>query len=167
MTWVPMGLNIRSFKFSNEGGEGFQSDYNWVLTQTQCFEIVADRPCKFWIAALNFNDGFYASYPQGFIYWSMPALYPTGYLEATYAYDPYIARIPDALNKASKKWAGVELLDWLIGKRQMIIAFNLAGDSLTEEPDKETLEATRRRLRQEGFDALASIGFGGYEGSGR
>jgi hypothetical protein len=126
--------------------------------------IMADRPCQFWIAGINFNDGFFASAPQGYIYWSMPMWYPTGRIEVTYSYDPYINKIPEPLNEASRKWAGVKLMDWLIGKRQMAIAFDELSDTLEENPDKETLQATRRVMRQEGLDALASIGYGTFEG---
>lgn len=164
MTWVPMSLNIRNFQFSDVGGEGAQPNFNWMLTPTQYIEISSDRPCKIWVSGINFNDGFYASCPQGYIYWSMPMWYPSGKIEVTYSYDPYIYKIPQPINEASSKWAGAKLLDWLIGKRQKTIAFDQDSDTLEERADKVTLEATRKRLREEGEDALRTIGFDGSSG---
>lgn len=165
-TWVPVQLSIRRFQFNNVGGEGAQPDFNWILTYTQYIMIVADRPCTIWVDNFNFNDGFFATYPEGTISWCMPEWYPTGRISATYAYDPFLNAIPKSLQEASSKLAGVLLLDWAIGKRQMAIAFDQNSDTLAENPDKETLENTRRRLENEAYAALETMGYKTYEGIG-
>jgi hypothetical protein len=166
MTWVPIQLSIRRFQFANAGGEGAQPDFNWILTYTQYIEIVADRACKFWIDNFNFNDGFFATYPEGTISWCMPEWYPSGRISVTYSYDPFKNSIPPALLEASSKLAGVLLLDWCIGKRQMVVAFVENADTLAEQPDKVTLESSRRRLETEAYTALETLGYKSYEGIG-
>jgi hypothetical protein len=166
MTWVPIQLSIRRFQFANAGGEGAQPDFNWILTYTQYIKIVADRPCKFWIDNFNFNDGFFATYPEGTISWCMPECYPRGRISVTYSYDPFKNSIPPALLEASSKLAGVLLLDWCIGKRQMVVAFVENADTLAEQPDKVTLESSRRRLETEAYTALETLGYKSYEGIG-
>jgi len=94
----------------------------------------------------------------------MPEWYPTGRITVTYSYDPFLDSIPPALEEASSKLAGVLLFDWVIGKRQMAIAFSQLSDSLAEVPDRETLENTRRRLETEAMAALESLGFRTWEG---
>jgi hypothetical protein len=166
MTWVPIQLSIRRFQFANAGGEGAQPDFNWILTYTQYFKITADRPCKFWVDNFNFNDGFFATYPEGTISWCMPEMYPSGRISVTYSYDPFKNSIPPALLEASAKLAGVLLLDYCIGKRQMIVAFVENSDTLAEQPDKLSLENSRRRLETEAYTALETLGYKSYEGIG-
>jgi len=165
-TWIPIMLSIRRFQFANIAGEGAQPDFNWILTPTQYIEITADRPCTFWIDNFSFNDGFFATYPEGTISWCMPEWYPSGRITVTYSFDPYLLSIPPALLEASSKLAGVLLIDWAIGKRQMAIAFEQLSDTLAESPDKVTLENTRRRLETEAYSALETLGYKSYEGIG-
>jgi hypothetical protein len=165
-TWVPIMLSIRRFQFANVYGEGAQPDFNWILTPTQYIEITADRPCQFWIDNFSFNDGFFATYPEGTISWCMPEWYPSGRISVTYSFDPYLVSVPPALLEASSKLAGVLLIDWAIGKRQMAIAFEELSDTLAESPDKVTLENTRRRLETEAYSALETLGYKSYEGIG-
>jgi len=163
-TWETVQLSIRRFQFVNVGGEGEQAPFNWILIYTEWFQIVADRPCNFWIDNFSFNDGFFATYPSGEICWNMPEWFPTGRITVTYSYDPFLDSVPPALEEASSKLAGVLLFDWVIGKRQMAIAFSQLSDSLAEVPDRETLENTRRRLETEAMAALESLGFRTWEG---
>jgi len=165
-TWIPIMLSIRRFQFANVYGEGAQPDFNWILTPTQYIEITADRPCTFWVDNFSFNDGFFATYPEGTISWCMPEWYPSGRITVTYSFDPYLLSIPPALLEASSKLAGVLLIDWAIGKRQMAIAFEQLSDTLAESPDKVTLENTRRRLETEAYSALETLGYKSYEGIG-
>jgi hypothetical protein len=165
-TWEPIMFSIRRFQFNNVGGEGPQPDFNWILTYTEYIRITVDRVCTFWIDNLNFNDGFFATFPEGTIQWCMPEWYPTGRITVTYAFDPFKNDIPPALQEASSKLAGVLTLDWLIGFRQSKIAFDEMSDTLSESPDRETLENTRRRLEIEAQEALATLGFKGYGGVG-
>lgn len=165
-TWEVIQLSIKRFKFVNAGGEGAQPDFNWILTYTEYIEITCDRACTFWVDNLNFNDGWFATYPEGTICWCMPEWYPTGRVSVTYSYDPYKNDIPEALNEASAKLAGILLLDYLIGLRQQHIAFDQLSDTLEESPDRESLEATKRRLQDEAEKALESLGYRGYEGIG-
>ena len=169
-TWEVIMLSIRRFKFVNAGGEGPQPDFNWILTYTEYFEITCDAACTMHVDNFNFNDGFFATYPEGTIAWCMPEWYPTGRIAVTYSYDPYKAKdstqVPEALNEASAKLAGILLLDYLIGLRQQHIAFDQLSDTLEESPDRESLEATKRRLQDEAERALESLGYRGYEGIG-
>lgn len=165
-TWEPIQLSIRRFQFANSGGEGVQPDFNWILTYTEYIEITCDRACIFSIDNFNFNDGFFASYPQGTIQWCMPEWYPTGRIAVTYSYDPYAIDVPEALNEASSKMAGILLIDYLIGMRQQHIAFDQMSDTLEESPDRETMQATRVRLQTEAEECLASLGYKSYEGVG-
>lgn len=165
-SWEVVMLNIRRFQFQNVGGEGAQPDFNWILTYTEYFEITCDRACTFWIDNFNFNDGMFATMPEGTVCWCMPEWYPTGKVQVTYSFDPYKSAVPPALKEASSKLAGVLLLDWVIGYRQQHIAFDQLSDTLAESPDKETLENTRRRLENEAYMALETIGFKAYSGVG-
>lgn len=165
-TWEIIMLNINRFQFVNVGGEDAQPDFNWILTYTQYIQITADRICTIHIDNLNFNDGVFATYPEGTIQWCMPEMYPSGRIQVTYSYDPYRSNIPEALVEAASKMAGARLLDWMIGQRQQMIAFDQASDTLAENPDRETLENTRRRLENEAYDALASLGYKTYSGIG-
>lgn len=177
-TWVPMGLNIRGFRPSsginaNQSPKQSLADFNWILVPTQCIEIAihdeqdegviidADNPVNIWIDNLNFNDGLYANYPEGTVVWSMPNFYPSGRVEVSYTYDPFLGnRTNGALVEAASKLAGVKLIDWCIGKRQMYIAFDHMSDTLEESADKVTLEATRKRLELEAEEALRVLGYG-------
>ena len=165
-TWEVVQLNVRRFQFANIGGEGAQPDFNWILTYTEYIEITCDKACTFWIDNFCFNDGVFASYPQGTICWCMPEWYPTGRIQVTYSFDPYAKDVPEALSEAAAKFAGARLLDWMIGQRQQKIAFDEMADTLAESPDRETLENTRRRLELEGYEALESIGFKTHSGIG-
>jgi hypothetical protein len=165
-TWEVVMLSIRRFQFNNAGGEGVNPDYNWILTYTEYIEITCDKACNFWIDNFSFNDGLFATYPEGTVCWCMPEWYPTGKVSITYSYDPFLSSIPPALQEASAKLAGVLLIDYLIGQRQQKIAFEELSDTLVASPDRETLENTRRRLESEAMDALESIGYKTYEGLG-
>jgi len=165
-TWEVVQLNVRRFQFVNIGGEGAQPDFNWILTYTEYFEITCDKACTFKIDNFCFNDGVFASYPQGTVCWCMPEWYPTGRMQITYSFDPYAKDVPEALAEAAAKFAGARLLDWMIGQRQQKIAFDEMADTLAESPDRETLENTRRRLEAEAYDALESMGYKTHSGIG-
>lgn len=120
----------------------------------------------------NFNYGYFWTYPEGLIIWSDPNSIPSAEIEVTYSYDPYSQLIDvlkasnPELNGASAKYAGVLLIDFLIGCRQRITGFQQMSDTLDPRPDRETLAITRARLQREAEECLASIGYGIYEGMG-
>jgi hypothetical protein len=163
-TWVPIGLNIRNFKFNNVGGEGVIADFNWILIPTQYIKISVDRPCTFAVDNFCFNDGLWGTYPSGEINWAFRDWYPTGTVHVSYTYNPYANDIPDIITSVTSKLAAVKLLDWCLGKRAMTIAFDQLSDSLEEDPDKVSLEGTRKRLMIEANEELGVIGVGGFEG---
>lgn len=142
----------------------FTGDIDWGDTNLQKIEISSDKACTVYFDNFNFNDGYFWTYPEGLICWSDPDSKPYGEIEVTYSFDPYKLTIPENLNTASAKFAGVLLLDFVLGHRQQVTAFIQEADTLDTRPDRETLEVTRARLLNEAQVCLATIGYKTYEG---
>jgi hypothetical protein len=158
-TWCLVQLKMSNFT-ANSG------DIDWTTSYMEYFEVLSSKVGTFYFDNFNFNDGLFWTYPEGLICWSDPDWVPDEIVYVTYAYNPYSSTVPEAIKEASSKLAGVELLNYLIGRRQADIGFEIEADTLEERPDRETLEGNRNRLQREAEVALATIGYGTYEGMG-
>jgi hypothetical protein len=157
-TWQIIKLDIADFT----GDYDFDED-----RLCQYVKIESDKACTVYFDNFCFNDGFFWTYPQGLICWSIPDLDPEEiYIEVTYSYDPFKSTVPEDIEEASARMAGIRLLEYLIGCRQRITAFAQGSDNLDNYPDRETLEFTKARLEREIQEILAGIGFKTYSGMG-
>jgi hypothetical protein len=154
-TWQLIALRMNDNSFSSD-------EIDWDSVLCQKIEIVSDKACTVYFDNFCFNDGFFWTYPEGLICWGNPDAEPYGEIEVTYSYDPFKASIPVDIKLASAKLAGALLIDYLIGHRQQITAFEQEAEDMDTKPDRETLEVVRTRLRREAYDILAGFGFGAY-----
>lgn len=157
-TWELIQLEL--VDFTNYSLYEFDNDRHM-----QYIQIESDADTTLYFDNFNFNDGFFWTYPEGLICWSMPDT-DVGDLEiyVTYAFDPYKVDTPEEITLASAKKAGILLLEYLIGCRQRITAFTQTSDALENLPDRETLEFRRAELQRQVEGILAGIGFKTYEG---
>jgi hypothetical protein len=159
-TWQIVQLILSEFtKSAGFGGW----DYTHKL---QHITIASSKACTIYLDNLCFNDGVFWTQPEGLINWSDPDSDPFDVIYVTYSYDPFKVTTPEVIKKASAKIAGIDLLNYLIGRRQRTIGFEVESDNLEERPDRQTLESTRNRLQREAEELIANIGYGAYEGIG-
>ena len=158
-TWVIVALEITDFSTGT-------ASIDWQSQSLQYITIHADGDCTIQIDNFNFNDGYFWTTPEGLICWSDPDATPWGVIEVTYSYDPYKNTVPEDLKEASAKFAGVLLLDYLLGCRQRITGFQHMQDDIDNRPDRETIEVTRARLQREAQSCLMGIGYKTYSGMG-
>jgi hypothetical protein len=155
-TWQIIGLEMDSF--TDSGG-----DIGWDETMLQYIQIESDKACTIYFDNFCFNSGVFWTAPEGLICWSDPDdISPSVDVEVTYSYDPFKVTTPVDIQEASAKLAGVLLLDYCIGHRQRIEAFNQMAQDADRTPDKETLEVTRGRIKREAEEAINGFGYGTY-----
>lgn len=155
-TWQIIRLELDDF--TDSGG-----DIGWEDTLLQYIQIESDKVCTVHFDNFNFNGGVFWTFPEGLICWSDPDDdSPSISINVTYSYDPCKASVPIDIAEASAKLAGVLLLDYIIGCRQRVTAFSQGSQDLDNNPDRETLEVTRGRLKREAEEALAGFGFGAF-----
>lgn len=140
--------------------DDFTGDIDWSETKLQKIAISVDKACTLYFDNFNFNEGFFWTYPEGLICWSDPDTDPVGFIEVTYAFDPYKVEVPADLREASAKMASIKLLDFCLGARQRYIAFKQMAEDWDKTPDKESMEVVRGRLKREVMEILGGIGFG-------
>jgi hypothetical protein len=159
-TWQLVKLHIEDFT----KGTGFTEwDYDHKL---QHITIASSKACTIYFDNFCFNDGLFWTIPSGTINWSDPDTDPSDTeVMVTYSYDPFKLSVPVDIALASAKMAGILLLEYLIGCRQRITAFQQSSDALDNYPDRETLEFTKARLEREIIEILAGTGFKTYNGS--
>jgi len=143
---------------------------DWGTKGVKCEQvrIYSDKGCTVYFDNFNFNDGFFWTYPEGLICWSKnpDTMYPTETVFVTYSYDPYkvSGTVPEVVEQASAKLAGVYLLDYLIGIRIRTVGFEQMSESLEFDADREVLISQRNALRKEAAGLLATIGYGTPQG---
>ena len=138
------------------------------LQQIRLYTDASSYPLEVYFDNFNFNDGFFWTYPEGLICWAkdQDTMYPTETIYVTYSYDPYkvSGTVPEVVEQASAKLAGVYLLDYLIGIRIRTVGFEQMSESLEFDADREVLVAQRNELRREAAGLLATIGYGTPQG---
>ena len=157
-TWTLVPLAMKNFSGA--------TDINWTATLLSHITIYASDACTIYIDNFNFNNGYFWTTPEGLICFSDPASTAWGTIKVTYSFDPYRDETPSDLREASAKFAGVLLLDYLIGCRQRETAFQQMHDTADVRPDRETMEVVRARLQREAQSCLMGIGYKTYEGMG-
>lgn len=160
--WYVVSVPLNEFDTQN---------INWCDEGVRCQEIriyCDTNSTVGYFDNFNFNEGFFWTYPEGLLCWSKDQddQYPTETLYVTYAYDPYKVTVPEVVEQASAKLAGVYLLDYLIGIRIRTVGFEQMSESLEFDPDREVLVAQRNKVQKEAEELLATIGYGTPQGIG-
>jgi hypothetical protein len=160
-TWQVVKIHIGDMT----KGTGFvEWDYDNKLEH---ITISSDTKCTVYFDNFCFNDGLFWTTPEGTINWSDPDTDPSDTeIQVTYSFDPFSSSVPEDIALASAKMAGILLLEYLIGCRQRITAFQQGSTELDNVPDRETLEFTKARLEREITEILAGTGFKTYNGMG-
>lgn len=158
-TWQIVSLRISDFTL----GTGFTKwDYDNKLEH---ITITTNTICTVYVDNLCFNDGIFWTTPTGLLCWSVPDRDPCDMeVMTTYSFDPFKTTVPVDIAQASAKMAGILLLEYLIGCRQRITAFQQGSTELDNTPDRETLEFTKARLEREITEILAGTGFKTFSG---
>lgn len=139
---------------------------DWDTDKLYEIELYSDSAVTCYMDMLNFNDGYCWAAPQGYLYIheaenAGETPYTEGYkFYVTYTYDPYLTNTPKLVRRASKYFAGADLVEHLVGLRQSQTGFESQGESGVTIPDKETLIYNKGKLRMKGEEALRAIGYG-------
>lgn len=160
-TWVIIALSIAEFT------AGQAASIEWTETNLQYFVLLTSKTATTYFDNFSLNDGVFWTVPEGLICWSKEDTTPSdAEIQVTYSYDPFKLVVPADIELASAKMAGILLLEYLIGCRQRVTAFEQGSDALDNYPDRETLEFTKARLEREIQEILAGTGFKTYSGIG-
>lgn len=143
---------------------------DWDGDNLYYMEFEVNKACTIYIDNINFNDGWCFTAPSGklVVMWDndnsgagCDSPLEDGYpLYVTYTYDPFRVEVPENIAEAVAQYAGIKLIDFLIGIREGAIAFEFEADTLLPIPDKETLYARKGSLLARAKENLASYGYG-------
>lgn len=151
---------IRSFDLDSD----FSGVIDWEDINLYYWEIRVDGACTLYVDNWNINDEWFFTAPQGKLVVARKASdepLPEGYpIFIDYTYNPLLSSVPRNIKLATSKMAGIELLNFMIGRRERDVAFLAEADTFITAPDKETLYHRRSKLKSEAEDALASFGYG-------
>lgn len=142
----------------------YNASLDWDDDHLGYITITVSDVCTLYVDNLNFNDEWCFTAPSGklvIMHRSTDEPPYEGYCFCvTYSYDPYQLETPQNVATATAQFAGVKLIDHLIGVRQQGVAFEMEGESMIPVPDKETLYHTRGYLMARAKENLAEIGYG-------
>lgn len=154
-------------------GEFDTENITWCTQGVYCQQIQISCDTNSTVAYFdnfNFNEGFFWTYPEGLLCWSkdQDEQCPSEIVYVTYAYDPYkvSGTVPEVVEQASAKLAGVYLLDYLVGIRIRTVGFEQMSESLEFDANREVLVAQRNKVQKEAAELLATIGYGFTTGIG-
>lgn len=152
-------MYVRSFDLDD-----FTGAIDWDDTSLYYWRVYVDGACDLYLDNLNFNDEWFITAPQDKLviaHSDGDEPPPYGFSMAiSYSVNPFLSAVPANIKTATENWAGVKLVDYMIGRRQRDTAFLVEGATLITNIDKETLYHTRSRLITEAKRAMSAYGYG-------
>lgn len=143
----------------------FDGDVDWEDELCYAFSIESDKACTVYFDNFAFAEGYAWTAPSGYIIIPYDededeSPLPEGYeLEVTYSFDPFKQTVPNEIQWACAELAGVYLIDFLRGIRDVDTQFVVESDTIEPSEARNVLLARRTTLLNRAKEHVASYGY--------